>query len=240
MPSRTAPPSEGGFSTYRENALHASLKEHYAGPEARFEVEVEGFVADAVRDGVLIEIQTANFGAMRKKLGVLLPHHPVRLVHPVAVERYLLREDVTGARLSRRRSPKKGRWEDVYLELVAFPELMREPNFTLVVALVHEEEVRMVDGVKRRRGRDWRKVERRLLEVVGERTFAEVGDLQRALPPDLPSPFTTADLASAGQLPRWLAQKMAYCLRRMHAIVAVGKQGNAIEYELTGAPQAES
>ena len=45
-------------------------------------------------------------------------------------------------------------------------------------------------------------------------------------------PFTTADIASKADIPHWLAQKMAYCLRKMGAVATVGKQGNTLLYTL--------
>ncbi len=50
------------------------------------------------------------------------------------------------------------------------------------------------------------------------------------LPENLPEQFTTADMARAAEIPRWLAQKMAYCLRRMEAITLSGKRRNALLY----------
>ena len=50
------------------------------------------------------------------------------------------------------------------------------------------------------------------------------------LPTDLPTPFTTRDLASTLKRPMRTAQQMAYCLKKMGAITEVGKRGNAIEY----------
>ena len=73
--------------------------------------------------------------------------------------------------------------------------------------------------------------ERRLLGVVEDRTFESPADMLALLPADLPSPFTTADLSEAMDTPRWVAQKMAYCLRGMGAVLAVGKTGNALLYE---------
>jgi hypothetical protein len=86
-------------------------------------------------------------------------------------------------------------------------------------------------------GRAWRRkgwviCERRLIEVVGHCLFCTPADLVALLPAELPDPFTTADVASAGSHPRWLAQKMAYCLRKMGAIREAGKRGNAILYAL--------
>jgi hypothetical protein len=58
----------------------------------------------------------------------------------------------------------------------------------------------------------------------------EPGDLETMLPADLPSPFTTTDLAERLGVTRHLAQKMAYCLRELGVIEAVGKAGRAPTY----------
>ena len=68
------------FSTLKETPLHAALKAWYGGPDASYEVPVDGYVVDCVMDGLLVEIQTANFPAIRGKLESLLPNHRVRLV----------------------------------------------------------------------------------------------------------------------------------------------------------------
>ena len=88
----------------------------------------------------------------------------------------------------------------------------------------------------RRRG--WVTHERRLLEVVGQRRFSTPADLAELIPPSLVQPFTTSDLASAIGKPRRLAQRMAYCLRRMGVIQAVGKDGNAFLYTLVTRTEA--
>jgi hypothetical protein len=50
------------------------------------------------------------------------------------------------------------------------------------------------------------------------------------IPPDLQEPFSTEELAKCIDQPRWLAQKMAYCLRHMGAIEVIGKKGNSLLY----------
>ena len=52
-------------------------------------------------------------------------------------------------------------------------------------------------------------------------------------PASLTEPFTTAELAEALGQPRWLAQKMAYCLRVVGEISEAGKQGKATRYVRT-------
>lgn len=219
------------ISTLNESPLHADLKRWYARPGDRLEMEVDGFIIDIVRDELLIEVQTANLSSLKQKLHTLVKNHHVRLVYPIPQDKWIVKlaEDGKSA-LSRRMSPKHGQIEDLFGELVRLPRLLANPNFSLDALLIQEEEVRRHDGTRAWRRKGWVTHERRLLEVLDRRLFnapAELGDL---LPATLAEPFTTSDLAAAIARPRRLAQRMAYCLRKMGVIEDVGKEGNAILY----------
>ena len=69
-----------------------------------------------------------------------------------------------------------------------------------------------------------------MIEVIESRLIRGTEDLAAFLPSGLAGFFTTADLAAALGGPRQLAQRMAYCLRAVGVIEAVGKQGNAVLY----------
>lgn len=226
-------PREGSRSigTLNEKSLHAALKEWYRRPGDRLEVEIEGFVVDIVRDGLLIEIQTRNFAAIKAKLIALAERHPTRLVYPIAERKWIVKVMEDGQTpISRRRSPKHGTFELVFGELVRFPTLLANPQFSLDVILIHEEEQRRHEVGKAWRRKGWVTHDRRLLQVVDRRLFESPRDLADLIPADLDGPFTTADLAQAIHRPRWLAQKMAYCLREMSIIERIGQQGNAYLY----------
>lgn len=75
--------------------------------------------------------------------------------------------------------------------------------------------------------------ERTLVEVQAQIELKTAADLWRALNIPLTGEFTTADLVTASGMPRWLAQKAAFCFRRMEFFDVCGKQGNAISYRLT-------
>lgn len=220
-----------GIGTHRETALHAALKAWYAEPGDRIEVTVDGYIIDLVRGDLLIEIQTRGFAALTTKLTSLLEGHPVRLVHPVARERWIVRLDADGMVLGRRRSPKRGRVEQIFAELVRFPALIRHPRFTLEVLLTREEEVRCDDGRGSWRRGGWSIVDRRLIAVDERVRLDSAGALRALLPAGLSQPFTTRDLSEGLGIPRRLAQQMAYCLRAMGAIAAVGKRGRALLYD---------
>jgi hypothetical protein len=215
-----------------EQPLHAALKAWYARPGDEMEVPLAGYVIDLVQGDELIEIQTGNFASIKTKIQTLVAAHPVRVVYPIAREKWLYKlpkDDWEGPR--RRKSPKRGRVEEVFGELVSFPALLREGNFVLDVALIQEEEVRRYEGKRSWYKNGWVTVQRKLLDVVERRVYADPGDFEGVLTPDVPERFTTRDLAEVLDLSRWLAGKMAYCLREMGVIVRVGNRGRAYLYE---------
>jgi hypothetical protein len=224
------------IGTLNERSLHAALKEWYGEPGDRFEAPVDGFVVDLVRGDLLIEIQTRNFSAIKRKMTRLAADHAVRLVYPIAREKWIVRlaKDGSAGVLGRRKSPKRGSFVHVFGELVSFPELLANANFSIEVLLTQEEEVRRHGDKRAWRRRGWVTQERRLLDVVDRCLFETPDHLAALIPPDLPQPWTTADLAAALHRPRRLAQQMAYCLRRLDLAEVVGKRGRAISYETRG------
>ncbi len=227
------------IGTLNEKPLHAALKQWIALPGDSMEVPVDGFTVDIVRGRQLIEIQTAGLSGIRRKLTRLLDGHPVRLVLPIARDRWIVRQSQNGRKaLNRRKSPKHGKIESVFEELVAIPHLLAHPGFSLQVVMIQEEQVRRDNGSRRWRRKGWSSHERRLLRVVDQWIFENPQDMQALIPESLPEFFTTADLAEATGQPVWLAQKMAYCLRMMGAVTVEGKRGRWILYQRPDAVEA--
>jgi hypothetical protein len=221
------------IGTLREKPLHASLKRWYARTGDRVEVPVDGFVIDLVREDLLIEVQTRGFSSMKQKITTLLDlGHRVRIVHPIPIDKWLVKVDADGAVLSRRRSPRHGNPTDVFAELVSFPNLLADPHLEIDVILTNEEEYRRHTPDRSWRRKGWTIEERRLIDVVETLLISNTDDLTALLPTGLPDPFTTADLATKLGRPRRAAQQMAYCLRIADVIVAVGKSSNAVEYRV--------
>jgi len=230
-PAMVARPHVG---TLREKPLHAALKRWYSETGDRIEEPVDGFVIDLVRGELLIEIQTRGFSSMKRKLATLLADHPVRLVYPIPQQKWIVKVDDAGGVVSRRKSPKRGSIVDLFAELVSVPHLIADPNLTVEVLLIHEEEVRRYDGTKAWRRKGWVVEERRLVDVVDQLVIDSPEALAMLLPGEVPEEFTTADLAVALGRHRRLAQQMTYCLRNAGVLEMVAKRGNAIVYRRTG------
>jgi len=219
------------IGTLGEKGLHSALKEWYARPGDRLEGMVDGFHIDIVRNRLLIEIQTTNFSSQRDKLDKLTKKHCVRLVFPIAQEKWIVRLAEDGVRrLGRRKSPKKGHLLHLFEELVSIPSLIKNRNFSLEVLLILEEEIRRDDGQGSWRREGWSITDHRLLEVVSRHVFRKPSDFLSLIPKELPDPFSTRELAEGIDQPRWLAQKMTYCLRNMGAIQVAAKKGKAVLY----------
>ena len=220
------------IGTLNEGPLHQSLKSLYLTGNGETEGPVGSFVADVrAEDDVIYEIQTGGFAPLKRKLAALIETHRVVLVHPIAAVRYIVKvPSAQDAQATRRRSPKRGTAAHIAQELVSIPTLLEHPNFEVEVVLTEEDEVRVYDPARVRRRGGWRVVSRELTGVVGRQRIACADDLFALVDGPLPESFTTADLAAAMGQPRWLAQKLAYCLRESGAVSLVGKEGNALVY----------
>ena len=185
---------------------------------------------DIVRDGLLLEIQTGNFASIKSKLTTLVGSHQVRLIYPIAQEKWIVKLATSDRKgITRRKSPKRGRVEDLFWALVSFPQLLVNRNFSLEVLMIREEEVRRYVGKRNWRKRGWVIEERRLVDVVDRKLFKGLADWQELLP-EFGKSFTAKDLAEAIKIRRPLAQKMTYCLRKAGVIKLIGKRGQANLY----------
>lgn len=217
-----------------ETSLHRQLKQHYASDGALVEQRIGRFRIDVVDGDELIEIQVASLTAIRDKVRTLLADHRVRVVKPIIARKFLVKKKRAGGRIvSRRRSPKQCGILDVFDELVHFTRVFPHPRLTLEVLLVEIEEWRY-PGHGRRRWRrpgDHQVEDQQLLSIMDAKQFRAAADLCRLLPRGLPRPFHTGQLAEGLGVQRWIAQRMAYCLRETGAIKTVGKQRGAWLYQ---------
>lgn len=214
-----------------ESSLHEAVKNWYSHHGDLLEQWVDGYVVDIVRDELLIEIQTSNFSAIKDKIISLIAKHHLRLVLPIAKLKWIIKLGSNDREiLSKRKSPKKGRIEEVFDELVYLPKLIKDSNFSLDVLLIYSEEVLIDDGLGSWRRKKWSVLDRNLLKVVDNVMFNSPMDFLELLPENLSIPFTVVELSKELRLRGSLAQRMAYCLRKMDVIKLVGKRGKAFLY----------
>jgi hypothetical protein len=211
-----------------ERGLHAELKEWLRRPGDLVEGMVWGYRADLIRGDLLLEVQTGNFPQIRAKLAKLLKGYRVRLVYPVPERRWVIRE-VEGKK-QRRVSPRVGRVEEIFNELIYCPTLPLDPNFSMEVLLVHSEEEQAVRWRGRNRTR-YTVTERHLVKVVGSTVFEKPEDYLRLIP-DMHGAFTARQLSKAAGLRITLARRVVYCLAKMGMLEEVGSVARAKLYRV--------
>ncbi len=217
-----------------ETSLHRQLKQLYAIEGSLVEQRVGRYRIDVVQPRQLVEIQLASLSAIRDKIAALVSDHQVLLVKPIVLRKHIVKCKRAGGQVvSRRLSPKRGTVIDVFDELVHFTRVFPHRRLTLEVVLVEIEEWRYPGHGRRRWRRDNDHIveDQRLLEVHATEQFRRAGDLCRLLPATLPKPFHTGHIAEGLGVQRWIAQRMAYCLRETRAVKTVGKLGGAWLYE---------
>ena len=217
-----------------ETSLHRQLKALYAGPEDRQEVKLGAYRIDVVRGSQLVEIQHGSLSAIRDKVQRLCAKHDVLVVKPIVARKTLVRLSADGVEESRRASPKRGKLLDVFDDLVYFTRAFPHPRLTLELRLVEIEEHRQKGHGRRRRWRENDQVtlDQKLVTASEPRQLRVAADLLAMLPDNLPASFHTGDLATLAEIPRHVAQRIAYCLRNMGAIETIGKTGNAHQYRV--------
>jgi len=217
-----------------ETTLHRQLKEHYAASGGLTEQRIGRYRIDVIRDKQLIEVQLASLTAIRDKIAALVKKHDVLIVKPIIICKHLVKLRRAGGRIvSRRRSPKKRTLLDIFDELVHFTRVYPHRRLTLEVLLIEIEEHRYPGHGRRRRWRDNDHLveDQHLVQIHEVHQFRTAADLCRMLPEKLPRQFHTGHLSEGLSVERWIAQRMAYCLRHTGAIQQVGKLRGAWLYE---------
>lgn len=213
-----------------QTSLHESIKQWYAKPGDQLETWIDNYLIDIVRGELLIEVQTGNFSSIKKKVKDLLRTHGVRIVHPIVINKWIIRLDERGEKASQRKSPRKGRLEDMFLELVYMPSVWKSPNLSLEILFIDAEEILVDDGKGSWRRKYWSVQDKRLLTISKRKIFRRPLDFLKLLSDNLPNQFTTNHIAETSGLKLSIARKMAYSLRKMGVIKVIGKKGRATLY----------
>jgi len=216
-----------GIGTLNEFSLHADIIDHLAEPGDILEAELEGYFIDILRGKLIIEVQTANLAKLKPKIRKLQDNYIIEILYPIQATKYIIRKNSAGEIISKRKSPKTGRIEDIFDEIVHAPSLIEHENVTLTVLLIEGEEVWHDDGKGSWRRKFWSISERHLLKIIATKQFASNQDFLSLLPKSLPDPFTNKQLAGQLKIRSRLAQKITYALRKMGLLEVVGKSGNA-------------
>ncbi|WP_310603690.1 hypothetical protein, partial [Anaerosporobacter sp.] len=205
----------------------------YYEPDSRKqEIKIGAKVADILNESGVIEIQTRQFNKLRGKLATFLPEHSVTIVYPIAYNKWLCWiDETTGEVTPRRKSPKKGKPHQAFIELYKIKEYLNNPNFHLKIVMVDIEEYRFLNGWSKDKKKGSSCSDRIPIGLQEVIAINSVSDYSRLLPDELPEQFTTKDYARIAKVPIGLAQVALHVMCSVGAINLVGKQGRLKLYE---------
>lgn len=225
-----------GIGTLQEKTVHAVLKDYYAPDKDMQEIPLEGYVADIYTGEEVIEIQTAHFDKMRRKLDRFLPLYPVTIVYPVPKIKWLSWIDEESGECSQpRKSPVKGSVYRAFYELYKIKPYLADPNLRLCFPLLEIQEYRLLNGWSRDKKRGSCRYDRIPLALVEEVCFERVEDYIQLIPYELEEPFTVKEFAKAVREPANIAGTVLHILNYLHVVERCENRGKAYTYRVTEA-----
>jgi hypothetical protein len=190
-----------GIGTQNEKLLHATLKNYFLTDGARAEVPICGFVVDLLSPDGVIEIQTASFSYLKKKLPVLLMEHPVTVLCPLMRQKTLYWVDPQSGTLSKgRKSPKKGQPCHLAGDLFYLSDFIGKEGFRIVIFLYDGEEYKLADGWSRDGKKGSHRIERLPTEPIDFIELSSFYDFGMLLPESCPPTFTAKEFSKYASL----------------------------------------
>lgn len=225
----------GGIGTLGEKTLHAVLKNYYEPYGDNQEIKVGSFVADIVGENGIIEIQTANFGKLIKKLDVFLEYCDVTVVYPMAAVKYLSWLDpATGELTQRRKSPKRLTMYDCARELYVIRYALDNPRFHLRLCMLELEEIRFLNGKRSRRDpkKGSTRCDRIPVSLIEEISFDCVDDYRQFIPEGLKGEFSCKDFARLANTDTGTARRVINMLVYLNIAKLARKEGNRYIFDI--------
>lgn len=223
-----------GIGTYGEKTVHAVLKNYFEPYADGHEQKIDGYVADIVGEDGIIEIQTAGFDKLRKKLEAFLSVSRVTVVHPIPRKKWIITIDpVTGEQGKKRKSPITGTPYDIFPELYKIKPFLSHENFRLCIVMLDVLEYRRPpeeNGLKRGRRRGYVRYDRIPTELAEEVYINEISDWGYFIPKCLPDEYTSKDFGSLSGVGQKYASFILNILTEAGAVERIGKKGNSYVY----------
>lgn len=223
-----------GIGTYGEKTVHSVLKNYFEPYADSHEMKIGGFVADIAGENGIIEIQTAGFDKLRKKLESFLQVCRVTVVYPIPYNKWIIPVDpVTGASGRKRKSPKKGSPYDIFPELYKIKPYLKNENLSFCIVMLDIEEYRRPPeetGLKRGRRKGWTRYDRIPVALQDEIHIEGVCGWGCFIPEGLPEEYTSKDFASKAGIPVGTAQLVLNVLSETGAVERIGKSGRSYLY----------
>ena len=220
-----------GIGTLGEKTLHSAIKSYLEPDESFHEVKLGKHVADICTGSHIVEIQTANFYALREKLAKFLTFSPVTVVYPVAAKKRLFWIDPeTGEVTGGRTSPKRGEPWEILPELYRLSPFLFCPGLSFCILMAEIDEYRNKDGWGKHGKFNASRADRVPAAFLERLTVSGEEGYFKLVPRDLPEAFTAAEFEKASGFRGRRGWEALKVLETAKAVTREGKRGNSIVY----------
>lgn len=190
-----------GIGRISEKRLHRIVKSFVAEDPATHETPVGRYVADALSEGEIFEIQTKAFSRLSPKLEYYLEQtpHKINVIYPIIRNRRLIRIDPeTGEILRKQTSPKHGSSLMALPELFHIRHLLPCDRIKITLLFIDAEEYRYSERVRYRRSGAY-DAELFPVSLAEAEEYGSADDFLRFIPSDVPS-FTASEYSKITKL----------------------------------------
>lgn len=216
------------IGTLNEKTIHNTLKCYYS-DEVSHEAKIGDFYADAAGENGIVEIQTANFLKLNKKLSKMLRACHVTVVYPFekVVHNFSINEQTGEIISSSTRSNNS--YSKFFLELYRIKAFLTNPNLTICIAQLEINKKTYYKDNRRIRYKGIPK-EKVPVRYIKEIRLDDKNDYLQFIPDGLPEQFTKKEL---GKLCKATDSSiMLEILEYVGAVKRVSKKGNSILFSL--------
>lgn len=226
--------NHGSVGTQKEKLIHATLKNYYVPSEASQEIRIGRFIADAVGEDGIYEIQSRSLHLLRDKLEDFTRAAHVTVVHPAIVRsRTLYISEDTGEVTDETQFRAMPYLSGLFEELYSLRGWLDCENVGLIIACLKVEKRVFYTGktIPDLRSRSARKrihTEKVPLELVEEIRLFTPRDYMRFMPQGLDGEFTKTQFCKAAKESR--SSLRLEVLRSAGVIVHTGNIGRQYVY----------
>ena len=215
----------------KEKTLHAVLKLYMEDSAGNFqEQKVGSFVADLFNGEEICEIQTANFGALKKKLAYFLDLYPVTVVHPIPAQKLLCWIDPESGEISpARKSPLKKSFIHAIREIYRIRDFVGHPNLHFKLMLIKVQDYKLQNGYGKDRKKRAERYERIPICLIDELDIDTPEDFFKIIP-RLDGEFAIDALAKALRVDASYARMAINLMIKMDLAEICGKSGRKYIY----------
>lgn len=233
-----------GVGTLSEKTVHAVLKYYYVPNEAYHEIKVGNYVADALFDGEIYEIQSKSFFTMKNKLDLFLKDHDVTIIYPIPISKTISYIDPDTGEISKPvKSSKKGKLYDIVPEIYGIKDYLKNKKLHFILCFIEMDEYKILDGWSKDKKKGATKMDRTPRKIIGEFRIDKKRDFINLLPgytngrrdKDCPIPveFTTKDIAELTGVHVSYAQTLLNVLCSLGLTYKIGTKGRCNLYSMS-------